>query len=149
MFPVSDPGDPKRPDPDPHHCWLVLFLDLTGIVSRSNWLQGSEDIHDKEPVSPEVLYPLLLLYLRLHQNLTNKPTMLQQKEVGSYFTTSNDEVTYKSAIKCIHKKTVVATLSSYPPNKVLGAAPPDINPEEVYLPPEEIKIITVPTPISL
>ena len=65
----------------------------------------------------------------------HKPTILQyREEIGSYFTNSNDETTYKAAIKCIHKKTVAATLSSYPPNKVLGTAPPEINPEEEDLP---------------
>ena len=66
-----------------------------------------------------------------------KPTLFKYKNqiatiLGQF--TELDKPTHKIAIKTIHTSTVGNPLASYPPNIVLGYAPPDINEEEPTLP---------------
>lgn len=60
-----------------------------------------------------------------------KPKHLKYKtEVAELFR----QMTYKDLVKTLHTSAVRETLASYPPNRILQQAPPDINPEEKSLP---------------
>ena len=68
-----------------------------------------------------------------------KPTLLQyNEEIDEILEPYEvlDKPSYKAAIKKVHTKTVKNTLASYPPNKVLGCAPPDIHKEATTIPRE-------------
>ena len=76
------------------------------------------------------------------EHLTRPPSSRQKKQtlldylpsVSTLFPDDPTEQDYKSAIKQLHKTTVESTINAYPNNKVLDDIPPDIHPEEEFLP---------------
>ena len=76
------------------------------------------------------------------EHLTRPPSSRQKKQtlldylpsVSTLFPDDPTEQDYKSAIKQLHKTAVESTINAYPNNKVLDDIPPDIHPEEEFLP---------------
>ena len=63
-----------------------------------------------------------------------KQTYLSYKHrVADLIQVNDNENNYKKALKLIHTRSVSEVVARYPPNRVLGQAPPEIHPDELTL----------------